>query len=123
MTLYRHDDATVQTPRCCATDRASAPLLPGMAPPTKIVEDFYNRHPVMATMNFSIPDDLRDAFNREFSGQNKSAVIARLMQQAIAEADQQRRRQAAFEQLTAARAERPTLTEAAARAAREVGRP
>ncbi len=77
----------------------------------------------MTTMNFSIPDDLRNAFNREFAGQNKSAVIARLMQQAIAEADQQRRRQAAFEQLTAARAERPALTEAAARASREVGRP
>jgi hypothetical protein len=94
-----------------------------MDPPTKIVEDFNNRHPVMATMNFSIPDDIRNAFNREFSGQNKSAVIARLMQQAIAEADQQRRRQAAFEQLTAARAERPALTGAAARATREVGRP
>lgn len=77
----------------------------------------------MATMNFSIPDDIRDAFNREFSGQNKSAVIARLMQQAIAEADRQRRRQAAFEQLTAARAERPALTEAMARAVRESGRP
>ena len=77
----------------------------------------------MATMNFSIPDDIRDAFNREFSGQNKSAVIARLMQQAVAEAEQQRRRQAAFEQLTAARAERPPMTDTAARAIRESGRP
>jgi len=77
----------------------------------------------MATMNFSIPDDIREAFNREFSGQNKSAVIARLMRQAITEAEQQRRRRAAFEQLTAARAERPTLTDTAARAARESGRP
>ena len=33
----------------------------------------------MATMNFSIPDDIREAFNREFSAQNKSALIARLM--------------------------------------------
>jgi len=77
----------------------------------------------MATMNFSIPDEVRDAFNREFSGQNKSALITRLMQQAIAEAEQQRRRQAAFEQLTAARVERPALTGSAARAARELGRP
>jgi len=77
----------------------------------------------MATMNFSIPDAIRDAFNREFSGQNKSAVIARLMQQAIAEAEQQRQRQVAFEQLTAARLERPALTDAAARAARESGGP
>ena len=33
----------------------------------------------MATMNFSIPDDVKDAFNRAFEGENKSAVIARLM--------------------------------------------
>ncbi|MBK1701495.1 hypothetical protein [Thiococcus pfennigii] len=77
----------------------------------------------MATMNFSIPDDHRDAFNREFAGQDKSALIARLMQQAITEAEQQSRRQAAFEQLTAARPERPALTAGAARAARESGRP
>jgi len=77
----------------------------------------------MATMNFSIPDEIRDAFNREFSSQNKSAVIAGLMQQAIAGAEQQRRRQAAFERLTAARTERPALTDAATRAARELGRP
>jgi len=74
-------------------------------------------------MNFSIPDEIRDAFNSEFSGQNKSAVIAGLMQQAIAEAEQQRRRQAAFEQLTAARVERPAMTDATTRAAREAGRP
>ncbi|MEA3641944.1 MAG: hypothetical protein VBE63_18685 [Lamprobacter sp.] len=77
----------------------------------------------MATMNFSIPDEIRDAFNREFSAQNKSAVIARLMQQAIAEAEQQRRRQAAFEQLTAARVERPAITDTTTRAAREADRP
>ncbi len=77
----------------------------------------------MATMNFSIPDEIRDAFNREFSAQNKSAVIARLMQQAIAEAEQQRRRQAAFEQLTAARVERPAMTDTTTRAVREAGRP
>ncbi|MBK1620947.1 hypothetical protein CKO42_21480 [Lamprobacter modestohalophilus] len=77
----------------------------------------------MATMNFSIPDAIRDAFNRTFSGQNESAVIARLMQQAIAEAELQRRCQVAFEQRTAARRERPALTDAAARAARVSGRP
>ncbi|WP_120798745.1 hypothetical protein [Thiocapsa rosea] len=45
------------------------------------------------------------------------------MQQAIAEAEQRRRRQAAFEQLTEARPSRPALTDAVARAARESGRP
>lgn len=44
-----------------------------------IVEFFNNSAVHMATMNFSIPDEVRDAFNREFSGQNKSALIARLI--------------------------------------------
>ena len=30
----------------------------------------------MATMNFSIPDDVKEAFNKAFDGQNKSAVVA-----------------------------------------------
>lgn len=69
--------------------------------PVSIVEQFNNRARIMATMNFSIPDDLRDAFNREFSDRNKSAVIARLMRKAITEADQRRQREAAFQELTA----------------------
>ena len=35
----------------------------------------------MATMNFSIPDDVKEAFNKAFEGENKSAVITRLMVQ------------------------------------------
>lgn len=77
----------------------------------------------MATMKFSIPDAVRDAFNREFADRNKSAIIARLMQRAVEEAEQQRRRQNAFEQLTTARAERPSMTTNAARKVREAGRP
>ncbi|MFB1490627.1 MULTISPECIES: hypothetical protein [unclassified Thiocapsa] len=52
----------------------------------------------MAIMTFNIPDN-------------------------IAKAEQQCCRQAAFEQLTAARPARPALTEAVARAARESARP
>ncbi|MBK5937701.1 hypothetical protein [Halochromatium roseum] len=77
----------------------------------------------MATMNVSISDAIRDACNRAFLEQNKRAAIARGMQQTIAEAEQQRRRQVAFEQLSAARLERPALTDTAARAVRESGRP
>ena len=40
----------------------------------------------MATVNFSVPDDVRNAFNREFRGQNKSAIIAELMRRAVADA-------------------------------------
>ena len=33
----------------------------------------------MATVNFSVPDDVKSEFDRFFGDQNKSAVIAELM--------------------------------------------
>ena len=30
----------------------------------------------MATVNFSVPDEVKVAFDKAFSGQNKSAVVA-----------------------------------------------
>lgn len=77
----------------------------------------------MATMNFSIPDDVKAAFNREFANRNKSALVAELMRRAVAEAEQQRRREQAFRLLTEARDERPVLDGESARTAREAGRP
>ena len=88
-----------------------------------LVESFNIQANIMATVNFSVPDDIKEAFNREFAGHNKSAVIARLMRQAVAEAEQQREREAVFLELTAGRAERPALTDAQLRQAREHGRP
>ena len=41
-------------------------------------------------MNFSIPDDVKEAFNAEFEGENKSAVVAELMRRAAE--DRQRAR-------------------------------
>jgi hypothetical protein len=35
----------------------------------------------MATVNFSVPDDVKEAFNIAYQGQNKSAVIAELMRE------------------------------------------
>ena len=37
----------------------------------------------MATVNFSVPDEVKAAFDRTFEGQNKSAVIAELMRRAL----------------------------------------
>ena len=45
----------------------------------------------MATVNFSVPDEVKDAFNATFSDVNKSAVIADLMCEAVERA---RRKQA-----------------------------
>jgi metal-responsive CopG/Arc/MetJ family transcriptional regulator len=76
----------------------------------------------MATVNFSVPDEVREAFNRTFARQNKSAIIAELMRKAVEEAKQQKRREEAFRMLTARRSKRPTVTDEEIRAAREESR-
>ncbi len=76
----------------------------------------------MATVNFSVPDEVREAFNRTFARQNKSAIIAELMRKAVEEAKQQKRREEAFRILTARRSKRPTVTDEEIRAAREESR-
>jgi hypothetical protein len=45
-----------------------------------------------ATIAFSIPDEVAEAFNRAFEGEDKDAVLARLMRQAIEERERSRRR-------------------------------
>jgi hypothetical protein len=81
----------------------------------------------MATMNFSIPDDVKEAFNKAFKGENKSAVVARLMRRAIEEkkrrAKQDRDFDALIEELLRIRAEDPPATDEEIRRARVEGRP
>jgi metal-responsive CopG/Arc/MetJ family transcriptional regulator len=88
-----------------------------------IVEIVNNEVAGMATVNFSVPDDVRDEFNRVFKGENKSAIIARLMRRAVAEVRLQKQREAIFRQITAERPKRPTVSEAEIAAARRQGRP
>ncbi len=88
-----------------------------------IVEDFNNQGSGMATVNFSVPDAVRDEFNRVFKGENKSAIIAGLMQRAVAEARLRKEREAIFRQLTAERPRRPRVSATAVTAARRQGRP
>ena len=45
----------------------------------------------MATVNFSVPDDVKAAFNATFSGRNKSAIIAELMREAVERAQRKQR--------------------------------
>ena len=45
----------------------------------------------MSTVNFSVSEDIKNAFNTVFEGQNKSAVIADLMRDAVER--EQRRKQ------------------------------
>lgn len=58
----------------------------------------------MATMNFSIPDDVKEAFNEAFKDDNKSAVITGLMRRAIEERVRQRNGESFLERIRAIRA-------------------
>jgi hypothetical protein len=84
-----------------------------------IVETFNNGRPAMATMNFSIPDDIKEAFNRAFEGENKSAVITRLMRRAIEEKERTQRAQGLVERLRQIRANSRPMTDEEIRRARE----
>jgi metal-responsive CopG/Arc/MetJ family transcriptional regulator len=77
----------------------------------------------MATVNFSVPDDIKAEFDKVFGGQNKSAIIADLMRKAVAEVKRRRQREDIFRTLTRRRAERPSLSDAQIRASRTTGRP
>jgi hypothetical protein len=77
----------------------------------------------MATMNFSVPDDVKEAFNIAYQGQNKSAVIAELMREAVERAQRKQRSHDAVARIIERRKHAPAITEAEFLAAREGGRP
>ncbi len=72
----------------------------------------------MAIVNFSVPADVKTAFDRTFKNQNKSAVIAELMRRAVEEAQLGRRRAKLFRELTAKRKDRPRATSEQVRTSR-----
>ena len=77
----------------------------------------------MATVNFSVPDDVKSAFDKAFGDQNKSAIIAELMRRAVYERQLQSRRERLFRQLGNARPGRPTITTDDIDKARSLDRP
>jgi hypothetical protein len=76
----------------------------------------------MATVNFSVPEEVKAEFDKTFGGQNKSAIIADLMRKAVAEAKLRKRRIDIFRTLTQRRSKRPPLSDAQIRASRTAGR-
>jgi Glu-tRNA(Gln) amidotransferase subunit E-like FAD-binding protein len=70
----------------------------------------------MPNVNFSVPEDVKEAFNTTFDGQNKSALMTSLMREAVERAQSQQR-------ILARRQNAPHITEEQFRAAREEGRP
>jgi hypothetical protein len=77
----------------------------------------------MATVNFSVPQELKDAFNETFYGQNKSAVIAALMREAIEREQRRLTSVAAIDRILARQATAPRISSARLAAARRKGRP
>lgn len=76
----------------------------------------------MATINFSVPEDVKEAFNAAFQGQNKSAVLTRMMREAIAGVQEQRRREAAAQRIVVRRRRAPQRSTPQLTAARLAGR-
>ena len=77
----------------------------------------------MATVNFSVPDEVKAAFDKAFGDQNKSSIIAELMRRAVRERQLKIRRERLFRQLSSARARRPSITSEEIRKARAAERP
>lgn len=76
----------------------------------------------MPTVNFSVPEDVKEAFNATFEGQNKSAVIADLMREAVQRVQARQQHVSAIDRILAKHAHAPRVTETAFRAARDEGR-
>ena len=77
----------------------------------------------MATVNFSVPVEIKNAFNKAFAGENKSAVLAALMRQAVEERKRRKRRALAIEALLRLRQRIRSATTAVTGRARRKGRP
>ncbi len=77
----------------------------------------------MATVNYSVPEQVKEEFNAAFEGENKSALIAGLMRQAVEERRRQRRRAAAVDALLALRAQQRPVSDREIARARRAERP
>jgi copper oxidase (laccase) domain-containing protein len=77
----------------------------------------------MPTMNFSVPEDVKQAFNAAFEGQNKSAVLTQMLRAAIAQVQEQRLREAAVASILELRSTAPVRSSSQLAAARRAGRP
>jgi metal-responsive CopG/Arc/MetJ family transcriptional regulator len=77
----------------------------------------------ISTVNFSVPEEVKQAFNDTFATENKSAIISRLMQQAVEERQRQRRRAATIDALLELRRTQRPASDAEVAEARHEGRP
>ena len=64
----------------------------------------------MSTMNFSIPDDVKERFNQVFAHTNKSAVVTRLIETAIVQAERKRQSDEAVKRIMLRRQTAPLIS-------------
>jgi hypothetical protein len=77
----------------------------------------------MTTVRFSVPDEVNEAFQDAFANESKSAVITRLMRQAVEEKRREQRRSSAIEALLDLRRKQKPVSDAGIARARQAGRP
>ena len=77
----------------------------------------------MGGMNFAIPDDVAEAFDAAFEGQNKSAIVEEFMRRSVEEQKRKRKGDELVEQVRRLHAKGPAVSDADIKAAREEGRP
>ena len=77
----------------------------------------------MATMNFSVPDEVKQAFDKTFKGHNKSAILTSMMRQAIVDVERVQRRERAAREILEERANGEPVSAHALDRARQAGRP
>lgn len=76
----------------------------------------------MATVNFSVPEDVKKQFNHFFLGQNKSAVLTKLLMKAIEEKKQQIQRSQVIDAILDMRNNAPVLSDSDFKQLRNDGR-
>ncbi len=74
----------------------------------------------MAVVNYSVPDEVKESFDRTFGDSNKSAIIADLMRKAVRDHEITKRRRMLVEELS--KMPRPPVSPAALSLARKSGR-
>jgi hypothetical protein len=77
----------------------------------------------MPTVNFSVPREVKEAFDKTFARQNKSAVLTQLMRQAVEEKRRRRHRARVIEKLLQLRKRTRPRRDSAIRNARRRERP
>ncbi|MDD9996807.1 MAG: hypothetical protein OXQ89_03580 [Rhodospirillaceae bacterium] len=77
----------------------------------------------MATVNFSVPEDVKNAFNDTFKNRNKSAIIADLMREAVERERDNRESRRAIQRILRRRRTAPVVSDEEIRRLRIEGRP